>query len=172
MHCWELLQQVRRKCFCGRHPTEVVSNKISSLLAFRDKVARHVFRPVRWDSDHVVIFDDELREIAKEIVRDGLEDRVIIGLDYFDASINRLLAWVTVVRSMQKALLSALLLPHAELAALQDQSNFTKLMYLNEKCKSMPWGGVWEEYLSRQGMSDDWYGEVERFEREAFASRG
>jgi len=153
------------------HPTEVVSDKISSLLAFHDKVALHVSRPVRWDSDHVVILDDELREIAKEIVRDGLEDRVIIGLDYFDASINRLLAWVTGVRSMQKALLSALLLPHAELAELQNASNFTKLMYLNETCKSLPWGGVWEEYLRRRGLSDDWYGEVERFEREAFASR-
>ena len=153
------------------HPTEVVSDKIPSLLAFHDKVALHVSRPVRWDSDHVVILDDELKEIAKEIVRGGAEDRVIIGLDYFDASINRLLAWVTGVRSMQKALLWALLLPHGELAKLQDESNFTKIMYLNEKFKSMPWGGVWEEYLRRQGLSNDWYGDIEKFEDEVIAKR-
>ena len=115
------------------HPTEVVSDKISSLLTFYDHVALHVSRPVRWDSDHVVILDDELKEIAKEIVRGGKEDKVLIGLDYFDASINRLCAWVTGVRSMQKALLTALLLPNEELKALQDSANFTKIMYLNEK---------------------------------------
>ena len=153
------------------HPTEVVSDKISSLLAFYDKVALHVSRPVRWDSDHVVILDDELREIAKEIVRGGCEDRVIIGLDYFDASINRLSAWVSGVRSMQKALLSALLLPHGELAALQDEYNFTKIMYLNEKFKCMPFGDVWEEYLHRQGLSDDWFDEIEKFEAEVIANR-
>ena len=153
------------------HPTEVVSDKISSLLAFHDKVALHVSRPVRWDSDHVVILDDELKEIAKEIVRSNAEDRVIIGLDYFDASINRLAAWVTGVRSMQKALLNALLLPNEELAHLQDECNFTKIMYLNEKFKSMPMGGVWEEYLRRQGLSDDWYADVEAFERDVIAKR-
>ena len=153
------------------HPTEVVSDKISSLLAFHERVALHVSRPVRWDSDHVVILDDELREIAKELVRDGTEDRVIIGLDYFDASINRLSAWVTGVRSMQKALLYALLLPHKELSALQNESNFTKIMYWNEKFKSMPWGGVWEEYLRRQGLSDDWYVDIEKFEDEVIAKR-
>ena len=153
------------------HPTEMVSDKISSLLAFHEKVALHVSRPVRWDSDHVVILDDELREIAKEIVRDRAEDRVIIGLDYFDASINRLSAWVTGVRSMQKALLSALLLPHEELKALQDAADFTKIMYLNERFKTMPFGGVWEEYLRRQGLEDDWYGAVEAFEHEVIALR-
>ena len=153
------------------HPTEVVSDKISSLLAFHDKVALHVSRPVRWDSDHVVILDDELKEIAKEIVKYAMEDRVIIGLDYFDASINRLSAWVTGVRSMQKALLYALLLPNVELSLLQNENNFTKIMYLNEKFKAMPWGGVWEEYLRRQGLSDDWFEDVERFEAEVIAKR-
>lgn len=153
------------------HPTEVVSDKISSLLAFYDKVALHVSRPVRWDSDHVVILDDELREIAKEIVRNNADERVIIGLDYFDASINRLSAWVTGVRSMQKALLSALLMPHEELKALQNEANFTKIMYLNEKFKLMPCGDVWEEYLSRQGLSDDWFEDVEKFEKEVIAKR-
>ena len=153
------------------HPTEVVSDKISSLLAFHQKVALHVSRPVRWDSDHVVILDDELREIAKEIVRNRTEDRVIIGLDYFDASINRLAAWVTGVRSMQKALLYALLQPHDELMRLQDENDFTKIMYLNEQSKVLPWGGVWEEYLSRQGMSDDWYGDIQAFEKDVIANR-
>ncbi len=153
------------------HPTEVVSDKIPSLLAFYDHVALHVSRPVRWDSDHVVILDDELRELSKEIVRDGLESKVLIGLDYFDASINRLSAWVTGVRSMQKALLSALLLPHDELKELQNQSNFTKIMYLNEKFKTMPIGDVWCEYLERQGLSDDWFDEVEKFEKEVIAKR-
>jgi L-rhamnose isomerase len=153
------------------HPTEVVSDKIPSLLAFYDKVALHVSRPVRWDSDHVVILDDELKEIAKEIIRSNAEERVIIGLDYFDASINRLSAWVTGVRSMQKALLCALLTPYEELKRLQNESNFTKIMYLNEKFKTMPIGDVWEEYLSRQGLNDDWFEEVEKFEAEVFASR-
>lgn len=146
------------------HPTEVVSDKIPSLLAFYDKVALHVSRPVRWDSDHVVILDDELKEIAKEIVRNNAEDKVIIGLDYFDASINRLSAWVTGVRSMQKALLFALLMPSEELKKLQNENNFTKIMYVNEKFKTMPMGDVWEEYLARQGMQDDWFEEVEKFD--------
>ena len=153
------------------HPTEVVSDKIPSLLAFHDHVALHVSRPVKWDSDHVVILDDELKEIAKEIVRSGMEEKVLIGLDYFDASINRLSAWVTGVRSMHKALISALLLPNEELKDLQDNSNFTKIMYLSEKFKMMPAGDVWNEYLERQGLSDDWYSEIEKFEEEVIAKR-
>ena len=153
------------------HPTEVVSDKIPSLLAFYDHVALHVSRPVRWDSDHVVILDDELRELSKEIVRGGMEEKVLIGLDYFDASINRLSAWVTGVRSMHKALLAALLLPNAELKKLQDENNFTKIMYLNEKFKFMPIGDVWNEYLERQGLSDDWYSEIEKFEEEVISKR-
>ena len=152
------------------HPTEVVSDKISSLLTFYDHVALHVSRPVRWDSDHVVILVDELKEIAKEIVRGGNEDKVLIGLDYFDASINRLCAWVTGVRSMQKALLTALL-PNEELKALQDSANFTKIMYLNEKFKMLPIGDVWCEHLERQGLSDDWFTEIEKFEKEVIEKR-
>ena len=141
------------------------------MLAFHDKVALHVSRPVRWDSDHVVILDDELKEIAKEIVRNNATDKVLIGLDYFDASINRLCAWVTGVRAMQKALLCAMLIPHEELKQLQNQANFTKVMYLNEKFKLMPVGDVWNEYLTRQGLSDDWYDEIELFEKEVIANR-
>ena len=144
----------------------MVSDKIPSLLAFYDKVALHVSRPVRWDSDHVVILDDELKEIAKEIIRNNAEDKVIIGLDYFDASINRLCAWVTGVRAMQKALLCALLMPNEELKTLQDENNFTKIMYLNEKFKTMPVGDIWEEYLARQGMQDDWFEEIEKFDNQ------
>ncbi len=153
------------------HPTEVVSDKVPSLLAFYDKVALHVSRPVRWDSDHVVIFEDELKEIAKEIVRNDAVDKVKIALDYFDASINRIGAWVTGQRSMQKALLYAMLLPNDEMKKYQDEANFGKLMYTNEKFKLMPMGDVWNEYLERQGMSDEWYQEVEKYEKEVLSAR-
>ncbi len=153
------------------HPTEVVSDKIPSLLCFNKYVALHISRPVRWDSDHVVILDDELREIAKEIVRNNADDRMLIGLDYFDASINRLSAWVTGVRATQKALLSAMLIPNEEMKALQDKADFTKIMYLNEKFKLMPIGDVWCEYLERQNMSDDWYEDIEKFEKYIISKR-
>lgn len=153
------------------HPTEVVSDKIPSLLAFYDRVALHVSRPVRWDSDHVVILDDELKELSKEIIRNNADERVIIGLDYFDASINRIGAWTLGVHSMQKALLTAMLQPNEQLKTLQDENNFSKIMFLNEKFKMMPIGFVWEEYLSRQGLDEDWYQEVEAYEREVLAKR-
>ncbi len=153
------------------HPTEVVSDKIPALLAFYDKVALHVTRPVRWDSDHVVLFEDELKEIAKEIIRNGAEQKVLIGLDYFDASINRIGAWVTGVRAMQKALLFALLLPNETLKELQDKANFGKLMYLNEELKLLPLGDIWNEYLARQGMNNEWYAEVEKYEKEVLSLR-
>ena len=153
------------------HPTEVVSDKIPALLAFYDKVALHVTRPVRWDSDHVGLFEDELKEIAKEIIRNGAEQKVLIGLDYFDASINRIGAWVTGERSMQKALLFALLLPNETLKELQDKANFGKLMYLNEELKLLPLGDIWNEYLARQGMNNEWYAEVEKYEKEVLSLR-
>lgn len=153
------------------HPTEVVSDKIPSLLAFYDKVALHVTRPVRWDSDHVVIFDDELKEIAKEIVRNDACERVKKGLDYFDASVNRISAWVTGQRSMQKGLLYALLLPNEELKKLQNEGNFSKLMAMNEKAKMLPFADVWNEYLRRENMSDDYYGEIEKYEQEVLLKR-
>lgn len=153
------------------HPTEVVSDKIPSLLAFHDKVALHVTRPVRWDSDHVVTFEDELKEIAKEIVRNDATDRVLIGLDYFDASINRLVAWVTGQRSMQKALLYALLLPNKTLSALQDASDFTQLMYMQERIKMLPLSDVWTEYLSRAGLSEDYYSIIMEYEEKILKER-
>ena len=129
------------------HPTEVVSDKIPALLAFFPEIVLHVTRPIRWDSDHVVLFDDETREIAREIVRcGGLEGRVNIALDYFDASINRVSAWVTGYRNLQKALLFALLQPNDDLKALQDAGDFTELMVQQEALKTLPFGEVWDEY--------------------------
>ncbi len=154
------------------HPTETVSDKIPSLLCFYDKLALHISRPVRWDSDHVVIFDDELKEVAKEIVRNNAEDKIMIGLDYFDASINRISAWVTGQRSVQKALLYAALLPNEELAKLEEEGNFTKLMVMQEKVKLLPFSAIWEEYLSREGMNDDYYDDVMAYEAETLAKRG
>ncbi len=148
------------------HPTEVVSDKIPSMLAFFDKVALHVTRGVRWDSDHVVLLEDELKEIAKEIVRNNADQRVLIGLDYFDASINRTSAWITGMRNMQKALLWALLMPNEETTKLQDEARFTELMYLNEKMKTFPFGDVWEEYLKRQNVEEDYFEAVEKYEKE------
>ena len=153
------------------HPTEVVSDKISSLLLFNEKIALHVTRSVRWDSDHVVIFDDETKEIAKEIVRNNALDRVFIATDYFDASINRISAWVTGVRNVQKSLLFALLQPETELKKLQDENNFTEIMYLQEEMKMMPIGEVWEEFLSRSGVVSNYLAEVEKYENEVLLKR-
>ncbi len=154
------------------HPTETVSDKIPSLLCFYDKLALHISRPVRWDSDHVVIFDDELKEVAKEIIRNNADSKVMIGLDYFDASINRISAWVTGQRSVEKALLYAALLPNEELSKLEEEGNFTKLMVMQEKVKMLPFGAIWEEYLSREGLNDDYYDDVMAYEKEVLAKRG
>ncbi|MGN0173869.1 MAG: L-rhamnose isomerase [Acutalibacteraceae bacterium] len=153
------------------HPTEVVSDKISSLLLFNDKIALHITRPVRWDSDHVVLFDDETKEIAKEIVYHNALDKVMIATDYFDASINRLSAWITGVRSVQKALLFALLSPCEKLKELQKNSNFTELMVMQEELKTMPFGAVWSEYLNRQGIKEDYLSEVVKYEKEVLVNR-
>lgn len=142
------------------HPLEYVSDKIPSLLAFYDTVALHVTRGVRWDSDHVVLFEDELKEIAKEIVRNDATQKVKIALDYFDASINRLSAWVTGQRAVQKALLYALLTDHDALKKLQDKSDFTALMVIQEEYKTLPFGAVWNEYLKRQGVKRDYLSDI------------
>lgn len=153
------------------HPTELVSDKISSLLLFNEKIALHVTRAVRWDSDHVVIFDDETKEIAKEIVRCDALDRVLLATDYFDASINRISAWVTGVRSLQKALLFALLQPTEYMKKLQAESNFTEIMYLSEEMKTMPIGDVWEEFLCREGVTANYLDEVKKYENEVLSKR-
>jgi len=156
------------------HPTEYVSDKIPALLPFFDKIPLHITRSVRWDSDHVVLYDDELREIMKEIVRNNALDKVLIGLDFFDASINRIAAWVIGTRNAQKALLFALLQPNVRLRALQDSGNFTELMMVMEETKTLPFGDVWEEYCRRQNVpSDDeeWFGEIMKYEKEVLAKR-
>ncbi|MDO4268597.1 MAG: L-rhamnose isomerase [Eubacteriales bacterium] len=155
------------------HPTEVVSDKIPALLCFFPEIALHVTRPVRWDSDHVVLFDDETKEIAKEIVRNDALERVYIALDYFDASINRISAWAVGFRSLQKALLSALCTPSAMLKALQDENRLTELMVMQEELKLYPLGDVWEEYCRRCGVAADqsWFDEVKKYEKEVLALR-
>ena len=156
------------------HPTEVVSDKIPALLAFFPEIALHITRPIRWDSDHVVLFDDETREICKEIVRcGGLDGRVNIALDYFDASINRVAAWVMGVRNVQKALLYALLTPNEALRALQDGGDFTSLLVRQEELKTLPFGEVWDEYCRLCGVPQDgaWLPEVKRYEKDVLLGR-
>lgn len=153
------------------HPTELVSDKISSMLLFNEKIALHITRGVRWDSDHVVLFDDETKEICKEIVRCGALDSVFIATDYFDASINRISAWVTGLRNVQKSLLFALLQPAEKMKKLQDESRFTELMVLSEDMKTMPFGEVWEEYLRREGIAADYFAEIKKYENEVLSLR-
>ena len=155
------------------HPTEVVSDKISSLLLFNEKIALHVTRCVRWDSDHVVIFDDETKEIAKEIVRNDALDRVFIALDYFDASVNRIAAWVVGARNMQKALLNALLIPSAELKGYQDSANYTKMLAVSEELKTFPFGDVFEEYCKKCAVPSgmEWMDVVDDYEKNVLSKR-
>jgi L-rhamnose isomerase len=155
------------------HPTEMVSDKISSMLAFFDKVPLHVTRAVRWDSDHVALLDDELKEIAKEIVRNGALDRVLIGLDFFDASINRIAAWVIGTRNMQKALLYALLLPNEPMKTLQRENRWTELLMLGEEMKTFPFGEIWSRWCEQEGVcaGKEWFGEVQKYEDEVLGKR-
>lgn len=154
------------------HPTELVSDKISSMLLFYDKLALHVTRGVRWDSDHVVLYDDETREIAKEIIRGGA-DRVLLALDFFDASINRVSAWVVGMRNMQKALLNALLMPQKHWAALQEARDFTSLMAEMEEFKTCPMGDVWDYFCQENGVpvKGDWIGEMKAYEKQVLEDR-
>ncbi len=168
----------RDDCIClldngHYHPTELVSDKISSILTYDEKLALHVTRGVRWDSDHVVLFDDETREIAKEVVRCGI-DRVFLALDYFDASINRISAWAAGFRNFQKALLFGLLQPVEELKRLQDCGGFSKLMVMQEELKTMPFGDIWDEYCRACGkpLDGEWYPLCEAYERDVLSKRG
>ena len=155
------------------HPTEVVSDKIPALLAFFDRIPLHVTRGVRWDSDHVVVFDDELKEIMKEIVRNDALDKVLIGLDFFDASINRIAAWVIGTRNAQKALLWALLQPHEAMKKMQDEADFTRRLMMMEEMKTMPFSDIWTEYCNRQGVPADssWYDSVMDYEKNVLEGR-
>ncbi len=155
------------------HPTEVVSDKIPALLCYFPEIALHITRGIRWDSDHVLVFDDETKEMAKEIVRCDALDRVYMALDYFDASINRISAWVVGVRSWQKALLAAMCMPHDMLRKLQDEGKFTKLMMLQEEMKMLPLGDIWAEYCKVCGVAagEEWFEEVEKYEAEVLSKR-
>ncbi len=155
------------------HPTEVVSDKIPALLCFFPEIALHITRPIRWDSDHVVLFDDETKEMAKEIVRCGAIDRVYMALDYFDASINRIAAWTVGFRSWQKALLSALCTPNEMLAKLQDKGDFTALMVMQEDMKLLPFEDIWNKYCEECGVeaSHAWFAEVKKYEEEVLSKR-
>ena len=156
------------------HPTELVSDKIPALLTFFPEIALHVTRPIRWDSDHVVLFDDETREMAKEIVRcGGLDGSVKLALDYFDASINRISAWVVGFRNFQKALLHALLTPNEALKQLQDENRMTELMVRQEEIKTLPFGDVWAKYCEECGAPKDgtWFEEIEKYEETVLTKR-
>ncbi|WP_371069066.1 L-rhamnose isomerase [Sediminibacillus sp. JSM 1682029] len=155
------------------HPTEVVSNKISAMLLYSDQLALHVSRPVRWDSDHVVIFDDELKEIGLEIVRNDALDKVRIGLDFFDASINRVAAWTIGTRNMIKALLYALLHPNEHLKQLQEEGNFTERLALMEEFKTYPFGAIWDYYCEKMGVpaKETWLEDIKQYENEVLLKR-
>ncbi len=153
------------------HPTEVVSDKIPAMLCFYPEIALHITRGVRWDSDHVLLYDDETKEMAKEIVRCNALDRVYMALDYFDASINRIAAWAIGFRSWQKALLTALCTPHEMLQKLQDNSEFTRLMMMQEEVKLLPIGDVWDEYCRQCGVSENWFEEIVKYENEVLSKR-
>jgi L-rhamnose isomerase len=155
------------------HPTEVVADKISSALTFLDEILLHVSRGVRWDSDHVVTLDDQLLGIAHEVVRGGYLGRTHIGLDYFDASINRVAAWVIGVRNMIRALLIALVEPIATLRKLEAEGDYTSRLALLEEIKTMPAGAVWDEYCLRAGVpvGPDWLAEVKQYEKDELSKR-
>jgi L-rhamnose isomerase len=155
------------------HPTEVVSDKLSAILQFVDSVLLHVTRAVRWDSDHVVLLDDETQAIANEIVRGGVLDRVSIGLDFFDASINRVAAWVIGTRNVRKALLRALLEPAATLADVEARQDTTARLAMFEEQKSMPWPAIWDYYCETRGVPVGlgWLDRVRAYEREMIVRR-
>jgi L-rhamnose isomerase len=155
------------------HPTENVSDKISTALCFLDEILLHVSRPVRWDSDHVVLLDDATLAIAQEIVRTNALSRVNIGLDFFDASINRLAAWIVGARNMRKALLLALLEPTAKLLDAERNWDGATRMALFEEQKSMPWSAVWDYYCMSRNVpvGIDWLDKVKAHEEATAGSR-
>ena len=155
------------------HPTENVADKISSMYAFYNKLAFHVSRPVRWDSDHVLKLNDDLQDVADELVKCNGLTRSYIGLDYFDASINRVAALIIGARNMEKALLKALLTPWHLLKEAQDKYDHTKVLALQEEIKTLPWGEVWDEYLKQQGMVSDaqMFEDIRKYEKEVLFKR-
>ncbi|MCQ6562939.1 L-rhamnose isomerase [Paenibacillus mendelii] len=155
------------------HPTEVISNKLSSLALFTNGILLHVSRPMRWDSDHVVVMDDELLDIGRELVRNKLLDTTHIGLDFFDASINRVAAWVIGTRNTIKALMRAMLEPSEALKKAELEGDFTTRLALTEEFKSYPFGAVWDYYCAKQGVPvrEEWLAEVKTYEKEVLLKR-
>ena len=155
------------------HPTEMISDKISTVMLYVPRLLLHVSRPVRWDSDHVVLLDDETQAIAHEIVRQKLFDKVHIGLDFFDASINRIAAWVIGTRNAKKALLRALLEPTDKLRAIEAAGDYTARLALLEEQKSLPWQAVWESYCLRHDVPADagWLRNVRDYEEQTLSQR-
>jgi L-rhamnose isomerase len=156
------------------HPTEVISNKLSSLALFTDGILLHVSRPMRWDSDHVVTLDDELIDIGRELVRGDLLGKTHIGLDFFDASINRVAAWVIGTRNTLKALLRAMLDPIEALKQAEVVGDYTTRLALTEEFKSYPFGAVWDYYCAKQGVPvrEEWLAVVKTYENEVLLKRG
>ena len=156
------------------HPTEMISDKISSILMFCPDLLLHVSRPVRWDSDHVVILDDELIAIAKELVRSGKLDKVHIGLDFFDASINRVAAWVIGMRNMLKSLLIAMLEPTEQLKKLEQTADYTSRLAMLEELKTLPWAAVWDYYCMKNNVPTgiEWLNEIKKYENDVLSKRG
>jgi L-rhamnose isomerase len=167
----------RRKLLCldaGHfHPTETIADKISTVLLYVPEILLHVSRGVRWDSDHVVVLNDDLGAIAQELVRGDLLSRTHIGLDYFDASINRVAAWVIGARNTQKALLQAMLEPTAKLRACEEAGDYTARLALLEETKSLPWGAVWDQHCSAADVptGQQWLNEVKKYETAILAAR-
>lgn len=155
------------------HPTEVVSDKITAIADFVPGILLHVSRPVRWDSDHVVVLDDELMKIASEITRHDLFEKVHIGLDFFDASINRIAAWVIGIRNTRKAFLLSLLEPVDKLKAMEYEGDYSSRLAYLEELKSMPWEIVWNEFCERNNVPVglEWLGEVKKYENEVLSGR-
>ncbi|OPX46040.1 L-rhamnose isomerase [Ruminiclostridium hungatei] len=155
------------------HPTEVISDKIATVLMFTDQLLLHVSRPVRWDSDHVVIMDDELNQIAQSLVRSKLLDRTHIGLDFFDGSINRIAAWVIGSRNMIKALLKAMLEPAGELKKLELEGDYTSRLAMLEELKTYPFGAVWDYYCKAMNVpvKEAWLAEVKKYEKDVLSGR-
>lgn len=155
------------------HPTEYVSDKITGVIDFVPGILLHTSRPVRWDSDHVVVLDDELMRIMSEISRHSFFDKVHIGLDFFDASINRIAAWVIGIRNTQKALLISLLEPVDKLFAAEKEGDYTTRLALMEELKSMPWCDVWNEFLRRSGLEVgiSWLDDVKKYEKDILSKR-
>lgn len=156
------------------HPTEIISDKLSAILTFMDEIMLHVSRGVRWDSDHVTILSDDVQAIAQEIVRGNYLERVHIGLDFFDASINRVAAWVIGTRCMIKALLLALLEPTEQLRAFEQDGDYTSRLAMLEELKTVPFGAIWDYYCLQQDVpvGHAWLNEVKQYEKDVLSKRG